>query len=865
MDTRTSILSFIDDLSILSDAPHSDFPKEKIIFCPECWDIPELFLDEKANKLTSICSTNHHHNENTLSDFIKKCTEHSLSNVICKICRCSSILSTNIQESSKKNFLNQFYYCEKCNEFYCTKCERIHNKLKRSHLVKTLTLLSIICSYHNYSYSGFCKTCNQNICNKCIVLHNNHEIIRFNEIKQEPQEINRKKSEIEKEKTELKKVEIIFKDAINDIYNKFNDLMKYRNEILWLKENIIMTYEMKNNNYNSIQNFNKLNMKFQEFKNNFESPFDSKDDNSMSILTIQKIFDYLENTEKFSNKIFLNKTKTRNKSLNKSEKKQKNDNEYDTNTYSKYKTPEITLEKRIGKKHFKDIEENDFTKNNLYRYTENDIIDFRPEEEEYGKHSTISHRKGKDYYLKKIGDIPKKKIRKYSNKSNEKNKNEDVFYREYEKVDQVGIGKHKNKSNKEQIKTRINRSTNLRNNIPKYEKKIIKEKQLQNSPCSSFNYVKKIKIKSTDSGKKIKKDDEYDIEEDNDESVFSRTDNMKIRKVKNNYSALSFRKKSKINNDIPKVVRSLNDNRKEIMNMILLHDGNFCTSSWDGSIKIFDSKTFKILLIIDDQNNDDVCYVNQLNDDSIILCSVKIYKYRLYNNDTKYTLQTTLGGYKDYIIKVIELKDDTLVSCDWEYNIKIWKRISHNDNDKIQYQLIKSDLNSGEHLCSICPVNDYEFACSSNSHLEKGNDVLRFFDSNYEINFNIYDISCSELVDTLCQLNKQFFCVALQKWKNNQIKGLAIIDMYEKRIFKIIKGDSMTCLTKLSNNILLSGGRDNIEKQSYIHLWKFYEDGSLSEEYDVCTEQKDAITSIIQLDDGTFLASNYDSSIMVLK
>ena len=109
-----------------------------------------------------------------------------------------------------------------------------------------------------------------------------------------------------------------------------------------------------------------------------------------------------------------------------------------------------------------------------------------------------------------------------------------------------GIGKHKNKSNKEQIKTRINRSTNLRNNIPKYEKKIIKEKQLQNSPCSSFNYVKKIKIKSTDSGKKIKKDDEYDIEEDNDESVFSRTDNMKIRKVKNNYSALSFRKKSKI-------------------------------------------------------------------------------------------------------------------------------------------------------------------------------------------------------------------------------------------------------------------------------------------------------------------------------
>ena len=47
--------------------------------------------------------------------------------------------------------------------------------------------------------------------------------------------------------------------------------------------------------------------------------------------------------------------------------------------------------------------------------------------------------------------------------------------------------------------------------------------------------------------------------------------------------------------------------------------------------------------------------------------------------------------------------------------------------------------------------------------------------------------------------------------------------------------------------------------------WKIIEDGNLEKEYEICTKQKDAITSIVQLYDGTLLASNYDSTIMILK
>lgn len=37
----------------------------------------------------------------------------------------------------------------------------------------------------------------------------------------------------------------------------------------------------------------------------------------------------------------------------------------------------------------------------------------------------------------------------------------------------------------------------------------------------------------------------------------------------------------------------INENTKEIMNLIILNDGNICTSSWDSSIKKFNSWTYE--------------------------------------------------------------------------------------------------------------------------------------------------------------------------------------------------------------------------------------------------------------------------------
>ena len=104
--------------------------------------------------------------------------------------------------------------------------------------------------------------------------------------------------DINRARTELKKVEMVFKDSINHIYNKFNKLIEYKLEELNFKDNIIMTYEMRSNNFNSINNFKNLNANYQKFNHNLYSPNGMTDDyldDSIGIDKIRNIYDYLQN------------------------------------------------------------------------------------------------------------------------------------------------------------------------------------------------------------------------------------------------------------------------------------------------------------------------------------------------------------------------------------------------------------------------------------------------------------------------------------------------------------------------------------------------------------------------------------------
>ena len=70
-DTKTSITSFIDDLSVLSDITQIESQKNNVIFCPECWEIPRLSKKSSNNKIISNCKENNHYKEYKVTEFVK--------------------------------------------------------------------------------------------------------------------------------------------------------------------------------------------------------------------------------------------------------------------------------------------------------------------------------------------------------------------------------------------------------------------------------------------------------------------------------------------------------------------------------------------------------------------------------------------------------------------------------------------------------------------------------------------------------------------------------------------------------------------------------------------------------------------------
>jgi hypothetical protein len=350
-----------------------------------------------------------------------------------------------------------------------------------------------------------------------------------------------------------------------------------------------------------------------------------------------------------------------------------------------------------------------------------------------------------------------------------------------------------------------------------------------------------------------------------------------------------------------KKIRTILEHKKEIMNMVKLRKGGFATSSWDGTVKIFDDKNYSLIQTIKEPKLNDISYVTQLEDDSLLICSNVMQKIRLSSDNRSNTIEYIFNNYKDYIIKVIELENRNIVTCDWEFKIKVWgysnnkfsidynkyktdninnnymmktnrkisikkpnspKLVSKNNNNL--FYLIKDSINQGEHLSSICRLNKNQFVSSSNSHLENGKDILRFYDENL-INYDsIKGISCSELPDSICQLNNKLLAVALQRWKEGQVRGIALININSRQIAKIIQTDAITYINVMSNGLVITGGRELNSKRSIIKIWSLdgVEMNLLSEN---CSEQRDAITCIIELNDGILACSSYDSSIAILK
>ena len=863
IDLKNSLNSVFDELSILSESQHAS-NHNSLLLCPECWNIPYIFFDEDERSITSCCDKKIHSKEYSLTEFLKNYSNIKLSKLKCSRCNqtnkftASEPINLKFSELRKlsqvsnysNDLVNQFQYCLECNNFFCSKCQRIHREETRIHNLLPVSKLGNYCVKHSEIYSDYCFNCCENICIKCLPMHKTHNIIQIKSVFPDEKEISKKKTQIARQKTELKTIQIIFKEAVENIVKKFNSLLDKKMEEIQFKENIIFCYEMKPNNYNSANNFNTLtvdypNFNFNSFFNN--NGFDKNDflDDNIGIKKIQKIYEYFANYGKICKKVVTfrkrikigpdervlmsaNKTKIYKKKINSSIKKLFKD--HASNTINNYGDEVLSpAEKNCSKKNKKKF-----------------LID---NEKLFGLDKELK---------KKNMSVKTMNVHRSCNQSKSKGKNISNKNINHDLVE-VDTKKYKYK----------NRKINIKNKCNYYKKAIIKN--ITNDQKENDNIYSN--LNSLNKNEKIDNDEQtnYDFEI---EKIMLKTDTnfYKIKNQNSNENSISSVESEEINiknerkidisTNTPKIVSKIVQNKKEVMNMIILNDGNFATSSWDSSVKIFDYKTFKVLLVINEREENDVCYVLQLNDESILVCSRKMYKYILYDNDTKCYLDCIMDQYNDYIIKAIELENNTIISCDWEYKIKIWEKKSEINSNN--YKLINTNINRREHLCSICKLNDNEFVTSSNSHLDEGRDVLRFYDENYYNTNNIYGISCSELADTLSQINEKYLAVALQKWNENQMRGIAIIDIFSKTIIKNVTTDAMTFICGINKEYIISGGRDS-NKKSIMRMWKIDEDAEINQIFEVCTEQRDAITSIVVLNNGNYLSANYDSSIVVLK
>ena len=168
------------------------------------------------------------------------------------------------------------------------------------------------------------------------------------------------------------------------------------------------------------------------------------------------------------------------------------------------------------------------------------------------------------------------------------------------------------------------------------------------------------------------------------------------------------------------------------MNLIILKDSRFASSSCDKSIKIFNRIKYKIEIKILEHENY-VAYIYQLKDERLISSSsdktIKIFKIFKYT----YNVEQILKGHSGPVKKTIELINGNLISCSWDKTIKIW-----NKNNKNLYEISLQFFEERE-IQSVCEINEKEFLSISANNDPNSEDNDRAI-SFYEIKNGEFDI-----------------------------------------------------------------------------------------------------------------------------
>jgi hypothetical protein len=210
----------------IDDIKNNNLIKSKYIKCPECQEDIRIKINDYKIKLYEC--KNKHNIDNILLEEYENIEKIDISKIICNIC--------NINNKSN-TYNNEFYICNTCKINICPLCKSIHDK---NHNIINYEDKGYICEIHNENYIKYCNTCKLNICMFCFNKHNKHEIIIYDNI---IPDIDNIKNEMIKLKNSID----IFKSDIKIMIKKLSEVIKNIDIYYNINNNIIKNYNQKNN------------------------------------------------------------------------------------------------------------------------------------------------------------------------------------------------------------------------------------------------------------------------------------------------------------------------------------------------------------------------------------------------------------------------------------------------------------------------------------------------------------------------------------------------------------------------------------------------------------------------------------------
>ena len=160
--------------------------------------------------------------ENILLNEYNETQKIDISKIICDECKINN---------KNDSYNNIFYRCNECKKNLCITCQNKHNK---EHKCINYDDKNYMCNIHNEKYNSFCNKCNKNIYLFCKSEHKEHEIINYENILQN---INEVKDNLDK----LRKGINEYKRIIDDTINKLN-IIKLILDIFMILIKIYMIY-----------------------------------------------------------------------------------------------------------------------------------------------------------------------------------------------------------------------------------------------------------------------------------------------------------------------------------------------------------------------------------------------------------------------------------------------------------------------------------------------------------------------------------------------------------------------------------------------------------------------------------------------